>query len=194
MLFVLSAPSGAGKSTIAREIMRLFPSIKFSVSATTRARRQKEMEGRDYFFLTHEQFKSRIEAGDLIEWEEVFGNYYGTLKSQVDAAIAAGHHMIFDIDVKGGLSIKRIYGDLAVLIFIKPPGMDVLRERLERRGSDDAAGIETRLARANWELEQAPGFDYVVVNDDLKRSVPEVASIITDRLEAQTIELNTTKE
>ena len=178
MLFALSAPSGAGKTTIARNILRQFPELRFSVSATTRTQRPREVEGKDYFFLTREEFEQRIADGGLVEWEEIYGNLYGTLRSEIDRVLSTGGHMLFDIDVKGALSIKRLYGDDAVTIFILPPGIDVLRERLERRGTDSAEVIERRMQRSAWELEQAPLFDRSVLNDDLDRSIPEVAEII----------------
>ncbi len=182
MLFALSAPSGAGKTTIARRMLRQFPSLQFSVSATTRAQRPREENGKDYFFLSRDEFERRVAEGGLVEWEEIYGNLYGTLKSEVDRVLESGEHMLFDIDVKGALSVKRLYGDAAVLIFIRPPSLDVLRERLERRGTDDAEVIDRRMQRSAWELEQATHFDYTVLNDDLARSVPEVAGIITEQM------------
>lgn len=178
MLFALSAPSGAGKTTIARSVLRAFPELRFSVSATTRPQRPKERDGRDYFFLTREEFETRVAAGGLVEWEEIYGNFYGTLKSEVDRVLHGGGHMLFDIDVKGALSIKRLYGADAVTIFILPPSLDVLRERLERRGTDSAEVIDRRMQRSAWELEQAVQFDHTVLNDDLARSIPEVSGII----------------
>ncbi len=178
MLFVLSAPSGSGKTTIARNVLRHFDDLSFSVSATTRPKRPKEIDGRDYHFLSRDDFERRIEEDGLVEWEEIYGNLYGTLKSETDSAIGAGSHLLFDIDVKGALSLKRLYSDDAVLIFIRPPDLDVLRERLEHRGTDDETVIARRMQRAAWELEQAPQFDHVVVNDDLARSIPEVERII----------------
>ncbi len=182
MLFVLSAPSGAGKTTIARSILRQFPAMQFSVSATTRAQRPRETNGKDYFFLSREEFERRVAEGGLVEWEEIYGDLYGTLKSEVDRVLEIGGHMLFDIDVKGALSIKRLYGETAVLIFVRPPSMDVLRERLERRGTDSTEVIDRRMQRAAWELEQAPLFDHVVLNDDLQRSIPEVAGIVTTHM------------
>jgi guanylate kinase len=178
MLFALSAPSGAGKTTIARNILRQFPELRFSVSATTRTQRPREVDGKDYFFLTREEFEQRIAEGGLVEWEEIYGNLYGTLRSEIDRVLDGGGHMLFDIDVKGALSIKRLYGDDAVTIFILPPSIDVLHERLERRGTDSAEVIERRMQRSAWELEQAPLFDRTVLNDDLDRSIPAVAAII----------------
>lgn len=178
MLFVLSAPSGAGKTTIARSMLRQFPSLRFSVSATTRPRRPRETDGKDYFFLSRDEFEARVADGGLVEWEEIYGNLYGTLKSEVDRVLEDGGHMLFDIDVKGALSIKRLYGDAAVTIFILPPSLDVLRQRLEHRGTDSAEVVERRMQRSAWELEQVPLFDQSVLNDDLARSVPGVAGII----------------
>ncbi len=178
MLFVLSAPSGAGKTTIAHAVMAALPELRFSISATTRTRRPREVDGRDYFFLDREEFERRIASGDLVEWEEVFGNLYGTLASEVDRALVQGEHMLFDVDVKGALSLKSRYGDRAVLIFIHPPSMDVLRQRLEHRGTDSEAVILRRLDRAAWEIAQADRFDHQVINDDLHRSIPAVISIV----------------
>lgn len=178
MLFVLSAPSGAGKTTIARSVLARFPQLRFSVSATTRARRPKEVDGVDYFFLTRERFEMLVAEGGLVEWEEIYGQLYGTPRSQIDGAIERGEHMLFDIDVKGALSLKRLYADQALLIFIQPPSLDVLRQRLEHRGTDSAEVVETRMRRAAWEMEQAVHFDRIVVNDDLARSIPEVEGLI----------------
>ena len=184
MLFALSAPSGAGKTTIARSILRQFPALRFSVSATTRAQRPREADGKDYFFLTRDDFERRIAAGGLVEWEEIYGNLYGTLRSEIDRVRAEGGHMLFDIDVKGALSIKRLYGDETVTIFIRPPDLAALRQRLEHRGTDDAETIDRRMQRAAWELDQAPHFDHIVLNDDLARSIPAVADLITAHLSA----------
>lgn len=178
MLFVLSAPSGAGKTTIARSILRRFPAMRFSVSATTREPRPREVDGNDYHFLSRAEFERRIAVGGLVEWEEIYGNLYGTLRSQVDDVLREGGQMLFDIDVKGALSIKNLYGEQAVLIFIQPPSLEVLRDRLEHRGTDSADVVERRMQRSAWELEQAAVFDHVVINDDLTRSVPEVEALI----------------
>jgi guanylate kinase len=178
VLFVLSAPSGAGKTTIARSVLARFPLLRFSVSATTRPRRPKEVDGVDYFFLTRERFEQLVAEGGLVEWEEIYGQLYGTPRSQIDGAIERGEHMLFDIDVKGALSLKRLYTGQALLIFIQPPSLDVLRQRLEHRGTDSAEVVETRMRRAAWEMEQAVHFDRVVVNDDLSRSIPEVEGLI----------------
>jgi guanylate kinase len=177
-LFVLSAPSGAGKTSIAKAILNIFPAMKFSVSATTRRQRPGETDGTDYFFLTKEAFERKVKAGELVEWEEVFLNYYGTLKSEVDRALSNGDQMLFDVDVKGALSIKAAYDEHAVLIFIRPPDLEELHRRLAARKTEDAETIARRLARASMELQEGQRFDHVVVNDTLERAIGEVASII----------------
>jgi guanylate kinase len=177
-LIVVSAPSGAGKTTIVKTLLAKHPGMLFSVSATTRPIRAGEVEGKDYFFLTREDFERKIEAGELVEWEEIFGNLYGTLKSEVDRALSQGRVMLFDIDVKGGLSIKRHYPDDAVLIFIKPPSVEVLRQRLLNRRTEDPDTVERRMERVPMELEQGMKFDYQVVNDDLETAVAEVEKIV----------------
>ena len=182
MLFVLSAPSGTGKTTIARRILPQFSGLRFSVSATTRPIRHREENGKDYHFLTHEEFRSEIEADGLIEWEEIFGNLYGSLKSEVDHAFASREHLLFDVDVKGALRIKELYDGNAVLIFIRPPDLDVLRKRLEKRGTDTAEIIEKRLARAELELATASQFDFTVINDNLDRAIQQVAEIISQKM------------
>lgn len=177
-LFVLSAPSGAGKTTIAKAVMAAFPSMTFSVSATTRPQRPGEEHGKDYFFLSKAEFEAKRDAGELVEWEEVFLNYYGTLKSEVDRALSHGESMLFDVDVKGALSIKRVYPDDAVLIFIRPPSFEELKRRLTSRKTEDTATIERRLARAEMELGEGAKFDHTVINDDLERATAEVCSIV----------------
>jgi len=178
MLIIFSAPSGAGKTTIARKMLRMFPSLRFSVSATTRPRRPAERDGVDYHFLTPEEFESTRLRNGFVEWEEVFGNHYGTLVSEIDAALRDSRHIVFDVDVKGALSLQRRYPDDSVLVFIQPPDKETLRTRLRNRHTDSDETIDHRLARVDWELAQAGSFDYIVVNDDLQRSVPEVADII----------------
>jgi len=176
-LIVISAPSGSGKTTIAREIVRLNPLLKFSVSATTRTRREGERDGVDYFFLTKEDFFGRVAAGEFVEWEELFGNYYGTLKSELETAMSENRHILFDVDVKGGLSIQNAFPD-ALMIFIRTPGMEVLRERLARRGTETGETLAKRLERVPMELAKGSGFQHQVINDDLEQAVTEVQNIV----------------
>lgn len=179
MLFVFSAPSGTGKTSIYKEILFNNPEIEFSVSATTRKKREGETDGKDYFFLEKDEFLKRIDKGEFVEYEKLFNdNYYGTLKSYIDGKISEGKDVIFDLDVKGALSIKRIYSDKAVLIFIKPPNKNVIKERLEKRGTESAEIIENRLSRFDFEMEKINEFNYVVINDDLKKAINEVQEII----------------
>lgn len=182
MFIVLSAPSGAGKTTIARAVMERFPQLSFSVSATTRPRRPTETDGVDYFFFTREDFLDRAARGEFIEWEEIFGNCYGTLKRELERAAHEGRDLMFDVDVKGALSIKRHFPNGSLCVFIQPPDIATLRMRLERRGTDAPDVIATRLDRAAWELEQAPLFDAVVVNDDLPRAIEAVCALVARAL------------
>jgi guanylate kinase len=184
LLFVISAPSGAGKTTIVKEVLRRYPDFKFSVSATTRKIRPGEVDGKDYFFLTREEFEKKIANGELIEFEEIYSNYYGTLKSEVEKAIAAGQNMVFDVDVKGGLSIKKEFPD-AILIFIKPPSIEILRKRLEGRGSESKEQIDRRLRRVPMELEKGELYDYIIINDELTKAVNEVCNIIDLKLSSE---------
>jgi guanylate kinase len=177
-LIVLSAPSGAGKTTVARHLLETFPFLKFSVSATTREKRQSEIHGKDYFFLTREEFKERIENGDLIEYEEIFGNYYGTLRSVVQEAISRGDFIVFDVDVKGALSLRHEFPDDTVLIFIAPPDMETLSKRLHNRHTDTNAQIAVRLARAEMEMGHVKSFDYVIVNGNLSETFSKAEEIV----------------
>ena len=166
---IFSAPSGAGKTTIVRHLLG-HPELNlaFSVSATTRPPRGTEQDGVDYHFLTAEAFEERIDAGALLEWEEVYpGKFYGTLHTELERLWAAGKTVVFDVDVVGGANLRRLLGDSALAIFIQPPSLEVLRHRLESRGTDDPDRIEERLAKAQWELEQHVHFDKVLINDDL---------------------------
>ena len=178
MLIVISAPSGCGKTTIAREILRRHPEMIFSVSATTRKRRDGEVDGKDYFFLSQEEFEKRIRDGQLAEWEMIYGDYYGSLRNQIESALRSGTSMVFDIDVNGSLSIKKIYPDDAILIFIRPPSMDILTTRLQNRRTESEESIQRRLERVPMEMEKRSQFHFQVVNDSLERAVAEVESII----------------
>ncbi len=179
-LIVISAPSGCGKSTIINSIFDEGNlNLSFSVSATNRAPRQGEEDGVHYHFMSTERFQEAIEAGEFIEWEEVYpGRYYGTLRSEVDLQLAKGHNIILDIDVKGAVNVKKMYGEDACTVFIQPPSVEELRRRLEKRGTDNADTINTRVGRAEYELSFAPQFDARVVNDDLNKAIAETTGII----------------
>jgi guanylate kinase len=181
LLFVISAPSGAGKTTIVKEVLRQFPTFKFSVSATTRKIRPGEINGKDYFFLTKDEFDKKIVDTDLVEYEEIYSNYYGTMKSEIEKAMNKGENIVFDVDVKGGLSIKKKFPE-AVLIFIKPPSIEILRMRLEGRRSESKEQIERRMTRVPMELEKGQLYDYIITNDELKKAVNEVFDIINAKL------------
>ncbi len=177
-LILLSAPSGSGKTTIAREILSRHPDMLFSVSATTRPIRSGETEGKDHFFMTKEDFLRRREAGGLVEWEEIYGNYYGTLKSEISRALHQSHMMLFDVDVKGALSIQRHFPNDSVLIFIQPPNFEILKKRLENRNTENPETLKRRLERVPMEMEKGRYFDFQVVNDDLQKAVDEVDEIV----------------
>ena len=183
-LIIFSAPSGSGKSTIINKLMSEYGlQGRFSISATSRKPRGSEQDGVEYYFLTEEDFRRRISEGDFLEYEEVYpGCFYGTLRSEVDRTLARGENVILDIDVQGGLNVKKIYGDRALTLFIQPPSIERLRERLERRGTDAPEVIEGRLAKAETELSFAPKYDAVVVNDDLEEACRDAARVIEDFL------------
>jgi guanylate kinase len=177
-LIVVSAPSGAGKTTIVKAILEKYPSMLFSVSAATRTKRETEVDGKDYFFLSRQEFERRIRAGELVEWEEIYGTLYGTLKSEVNKALSTGKVMLLDIDVKGSLSIKRTYPNDSVLIFIKPPSIKILEARLRGRKTEDELTFRRRMDRVAMELGMASQFDYQVVNDDLQTAIAEVDKLV----------------
>lgn len=181
-LVVFSAPSGTGKSTVARMVRDRIGCLGFSVSATTRSMRPGERDGVDYHFLSRDEFERKIVEGGFIEHEFFFGNYYGTLLDKTRDAIDAGKHLLFDLDVKGALNLKRIFGDRALLVFLKPPSMEVLATRLKGRESEGEDSLRLRLERAEMELAHAGQFDYVEVNDDLDRTVDAVVSRIAQFL------------
>lgn len=183
-LLIFSAPSGSGKSTIINWLMQ-HPDLHlaFSISCTSRAPRGTEQNGVEYFFLTPEEFRERIANNEFLEYEEVYKDrFYGTLKQQVESQLQKGENVVFDLDVKGGCNIKRFYGDRALSIFIQPPSIDALRQRLVGRATDAPEVIEDRLARASYELTFAPQFDRVVVNDDLDKAKAETLAIVREFL------------
>ena len=184
-LIIISAPSGTGKSTIIGWLMREHPELNlaFSISCTSRAPRGTEQDGVEYFFLTPEEFRQRIDNDEFLEYEEVYeGRFYGTLKAQVERQLEAGQNVVFDVDVKGGVNIKKYYGDEALSIFIKPPSIAELRRRLEGRGTDTPEVIDQRIARAEFELTFVDKFDTIVVNDDLTQAEEDALSIIEEFL------------
>ncbi len=180
-LIIVSAPSGSGKSTIVQWLMQMYPELRlaFSISCTSRPPRGTEQNGVEYFFITPEEFKEKIQHDEFLEYEEVYENrFYGTLKSQVENQRAAGQNVLFDVDVKGGVNIKNFYGDEALSLFIQPPSVEELRRRLEHRATDSQEAIAERLAKASYELTFAPQFDHVIVNDDLETAKQEALHII----------------
>ncbi|MBS4810355.1 guanylate kinase [Phocaeicola plebeius] len=180
-LIIFSAPSGSGKSTIINYLLTQNLNLTFSISATSRAPRGTEQNGVEYFFLTPEEFKQRIANNEFLEYEEVYKDrFYGTLKAQVAKQLAAGQNVIFDVDVVGGCNIKKFYGDRALSVFIQPPSLEELRKRLTGRGTDAPEVIESRLAKATFELSYAEKFDVVIVNDNLEKAQAEALKTIRD--------------
>ena len=184
-LIIFSAPSGSGKSTIINYLLTQNLNLAFSISATSRPPRGTERNGVEYFFLSPEEFRAHIAAGDFLEYEEVYKDrFYGTLKSQVEKQLAEGQNVVFDVDVVGGCNIKRFYGDRALSVFIQPPSIGELRRRLEGRGTDAPEVIEDRVAKAEYEMSFAPKFDKIIVNDDLETTKAEALEVITQFLKA----------
>lgn len=182
-LVIFSAPSGSGKTTIVRELLKRFPCFEFSISATSRAPRGVEKHGVDYYFLSNDEFRERVARNEFVEWEEVYqGTCYGTLRSEMERIWANGNVIIFDVDVIGGINLKRIFGDDACSVFIMPPSVEELERRLRGRGTDSEEVILKRIGKAEFELSKAPEFDYTVVNDDLQVAVEQTASIIENFL------------
>ncbi|NSW45364.1 MAG: guanylate kinase [Bacteroidales bacterium] len=176
---IISAPSGAGKTTMVKHLLSNFPQLEFSVSACSRPKRPNEIDGVDYFFLTVEEFKQRIKNNEFIEWQEVYPNrFYGTLKAEVERIWAKNHVVLFDVDVLGGINLKKIFKDEAVSIFIAPPSIDVLKERLEKRGTENIESLKQRVEKAEYEMKFQSQFDYVVVNDNLELAIQEITSIV----------------
>lgn len=179
-LIIVCAPSGAGKTTIVRHILENIPGIEFSVSATNRKQRPNEVNGVDYYFISTEEFTEKIAGGDFLEWEEVYpGTFYGTLKNEIDRIWNRGNHVIFDVDVEGGLNIKRHFGSRAMLVFVQPPSLEVLKERLLKRATETEKDYDVRVSKARREMEYARHADKILVNDQLdqaKRDALELAN------------------
>lgn len=185
-LVIFSAPSGSGKSTLVQWLMTEHPELKlaFSISCTSRAPRGTEKNGVEYFFLAPDEFKSKIQNDEFLEYEEVYADrFYGTLKSQVENQAAAGQNVVFDVDVKGGCNIKKFYGDRALSVFVQPPSIEELCRRLNGRGTDTPEVIEQRLAKASYELTFAPKFDHVIVNDNLETAEQQTYELIKQFLD-----------
>lgn len=182
-IIVFSAPSGTGKTTIINQLLKDFPNLDFSVSATSRPARENEVDGVNYHFLTKDEFKRKIENDDFVEWEEVYGGtMYGTLASEVSRICGTGKVAVFDIDVYGALNIKKKFKN-AFLIFVAPPSLETLKERLENRSSETPESIEKRLNKAEEELSHAKKFDYILLNDDIEEALIEAKNVITDFLD-----------
>lgn len=178
-LIIFSAPSGAGKTTIVHALTERFPRLEFSISATSRQPRHNEQHGRDYYFLSAEEFRKACEEERFVEWEEVYaGTRYGTLKSEMERIWRKGNIILFDVDVMGGIRLKSIFGANALSIFVMPPSVAALRERLTGRGTDSPETIEKRIAKAEQEISYADRFDYVVINDDLQQAIAEVETLV----------------
>ena len=176
---IISAPSGSGKTTICKYLQKLDSSINFSISCTTRQKRANEVEGKDYFFISNEVFEKKINDNKFIEWEQIHGNfYYGTLKSTLEKAIIDDKKILLELDVKGAMSVKKLYPNKSLSIFIEPPSVEVLKLRLEKRGTDSNERIIKRLERLESELSYKSNFDYHVINDNLDLAVNEIMSII----------------
>lgn len=182
-LVIFSAPSGSGKTTIVRELLKRFPQFEFSISATSRQPRGEEQHGVDYYFLTNEEFKERVARDEFVEWEEVYqGTCYGTLKSEMERIWSKGNVIVFDVDVMGGINLKRLFGEDACSIFIMPPSIEELERRLRGRGTDSEEVILKRINKAEFELSKSDEFDFTVVNDVLADAVDEATKIIENFL------------
>lgn len=178
-VIILVAPSGSGKSTLARMLFEDFEDLKFSVSATTRPPREGEQNGTHYHFLSDKEFDEKIDSGDFLEWEEFYGGKkYGTLRSEVDKKLNSGYFVLLDIEVKGAVNVKNIYGDECLSLFIKPPSIEILKQRLTDRGTEDNETLSLRLERAKEELTYADRFDQVIINDDLETAYEEVKNAV----------------
>lgn len=182
-VIILSAPSGAGKTTLVRHLLSVIPRLEFSISACSRKKRENETDGKDYYFISPEEFKSRIGKDEFVEWEQVYsGCYYGTLKSELDRIWSMNRVPVFDVDVYGGLNLKKFFQQEALAVFIQPPSPEILEKRLRERKSDDEESLKKRLAKAKEELNLAKFFDQVIVNDDLNTAKSEVTGLVNDFL------------
>jgi guanylate kinase len=182
-LIIFSAPSGAGKTTIVHHLLSKDYKLEFSISACTRARRNGEVHGKDYYYISVEEFKKSIDLDEFVEWEEVYkDNFYGTLKTEVDRIWKKGHHVIFDVDVDGGLNLKKAFGDRALAVFVMPPSLESLRERLEQRETETPESIARRMGKAPIELQKSVLFDKVILNDDLQNAFAKAEEMVEEFL------------
>jgi guanylate kinase len=181
-LIIFSAPSGSGKTTIVRHLLAKYSNLGFSISACTRDRRgRNEVHGKDYYFLTPEDFKTRIDNNEFVEWEEVYpGGYYGTLKSEIERLWASGKHVIFDVDVKGGLKLKEYFQERALAIFVKAPSEEAIKERLMSRGTETEDSLSKRLFKVKFEMSFQDKFDVILVNDDLEAALAKAEELVED--------------
>ncbi|GAB3331368.1 guanylate kinase [Marivirga atlantica] len=181
---IFSAPSGAGKTTIVQHLIEKFPQLGFSISACTRDKRGRtEVDGVDYYFLTVEDFKNKIDNNEFVEWEEVYeGNFYGTLKEEIERIWSQGKHVIFDVDVKGGIKLKEYFGDKALAIFVKVPSIEILEQRLTKRNSESSSSLSQRLYKAKFEMTFEDRFDETLVNEDLQKSLVKAEELVSNFL------------
>lgn len=176
-LLILSAPSGSGKTTIVKHLLKSFPNLEFSISACSRPKRDGEIDGKDYYFLSVDEFKRRIANNEFIEWEEVYsGSYYGTLKSEIERIWAKNNVVVFDVDVKGGVNLKKIFGEKALSVFVMPPSIEVLKQRLENRCTETPESLSKRVGKAADEMTYSNQFDKILINDNLEKSFQEAES------------------
>lgn len=183
---IVCAPSGAGKTSIVKYLLNEMPRLSFSVSACSRPRRENETNGRDYYFLTVDEFRARIQAGDFVEWEEVYqGSYYGTLKTELERIWKEGRVPIFDVDVKGGINLKTYFGSKALAVYIKPPSIEALESRLRKRGTENEETLRKRLERAEFELGFANNFDLAIINESLEQACKDSGDAINQFLEQE---------
>jgi guanylate kinase len=182
-MIIVSAPSGAGKTTIVKHLLKTFPQLEFSVSATSRKIREGENDGREYYFISSDEFRLMIAQGKLLEWQEVYpGSYYGTQVSEVERITSNGQFPVFDVDVVGGLNIKKMFGDKALAIFVRPPSYEILESRLRSRASDNEDSLQKRLSKVKWELTFEKDFDSVIVNDKLEDAFKQVETLVINFL------------
>ncbi|MDA3780545.1 MAG: guanylate kinase [Bacteroidales bacterium] len=185
-MLIFSAPSGAGKTTIVKNLLKENPNIEFSISACSREKRKNEIHAKDYYFFSAEEFKNKIRNNEFLEWEEVYPNrFYGTLKSELDRIWSKGKHVIFDVDVIGGINIKKQYPEKALSIFIMPPSIKELENRLRKRSTDNDKEIQTRIAKAEEEIKYAEKFDNIIINDDLNGTISEAISLTKNFLNSK---------